>query len=146
MKHFEHVDYCFDLRVFICPRRDLKDLFTPIKCFFSPSSSANWSSMKEISLFKLKPSYNLYCYSFIEVYFIPFLNMSSFHRPVLQDPVISERSSALISTACRSVENTTTGSRTPAVSSRRGRVSPSRKGRSVSRMEEKKPPILDIQL
>lgn len=121
MKHFQHVDYSSDLTVVICPRRDLKDLFTLIKCFFSPSASSGRSSMKEISHFKLKRYHNLRSWTFIAVYFPSFLNMSSLHRPVPQDPVISERSSVPISTACHSVENTTTGSRTPAVSSGRGK-------------------------
>lgn len=69
MKHFEHVHYCSDLRVFICLRRDLKDLFTLIKCFFSASAPSGGSSMKEISDFKFEMDYNLCCQAFAVVYF-----------------------------------------------------------------------------
>lgn len=72
--------------------------------------------------------------------------MSSFHRPVLQDLVISGRSSALISTACHSGENTTTGSRTLAVSSGRGRLSPPQEKAELPPEWRKIAPALAIQL
>lgn len=65
-------------------------------------------------------------------------NMSSVYRPVLQDPVISERSSVPISTTCRSVENTTTGSRTPAVSSGPGPHRPIRKREKMAKNKPQK--------